>query len=290
MTIEADISFLKYFPTTVFKQLAEKWQKTSIELKPKNLLSDENRDQAVEFIESLTKAKFKQLTKLSEMLNISEVWWEIYQISKILPLSNLEKHDKNFTVQKYLPRDHTKVKGIFSILELSEHAIMIYIEFSSRTLDLRRTFRYIYFPTARKILVEPNELAIEVLNNEILPFITKEPNNLVKKPVRARIIKNLTKKTDESEEIIVLTDLTIKVSLETSGIEGLNKISIQGDDVIRGAETLEQRHEISLKFMNSGPWIGAGTKDFKLEIGKGIQIHQLEEFSLKKVATVLNQF
>jgi hypothetical protein len=217
------------------------------------------------------------------------VWWEIYQISKILPLNNLKKREKNFTVEKYLPENYTKVKGIFTTLELSEHAILIHVEFSSRSMDLRRTLRYVYFPTVKKILIEPKELAIEVLNNEVLPFITKEPKKLVNKPVRARVIKNLAKKTDESEDNIILTDLTIKISLETSGIEGLNQISIQGDDVIRGAETLEQRHEISLKFMNSGPWIGAGTKDFKIEIGKGIQIHQLEKISLKNIALVLNQ-
>ena len=40
--------------------------------------------------------------------------------------------------------------------------------------------------------------------------------------------------------------------------------------------------------MNSGPWIGAGTKDFSLEVGKGIQINRLEESSFQNLSTVLS--
>ncbi|MFX0211024.1 MAG: hypothetical protein ACFFDT_33910, partial [Candidatus Hodarchaeota archaeon] len=171
---------------------------------------------------------------------------------------------------------------------LSEHAILVLIEFSSRSALLRRMFRFIYLPFVRIILLEPQNLAIEVLNNEILPFVTNEPDNMKQKPVRARMIRSLTKIRDETKPSFALTHLKIKISLETSGIEGLHQITIQGDDILRGAETLEQRHEISLKFMNSGPWVGAGTKDFMIEVGKGLQILQLEETSLKNVATVLS--
>jgi len=290
LTSETKIGFLEHFPTTIFKQLIDKWQKTSIELQPKNLLSGKNLDQVIDITKNLSASKIKILTKLSETLNISEVWWDLYHITKIQPTSLLKKQKKEFSVTKYFENDQAKVKGIFTTLELSEQAIFIHIEFSARAAALRNNFRFIYFPTAKKILVEPKEQALDVLKNDILPLITKEPNKAIKKPVRAREIKNFTKKDEQSESAIVITNLTIKISLETSGIEGLSHISIHGDDVIRGAETLEQRHEISLKFMDSGPWTGAGTKDFKLEVGKGIQVHQLEKSSLKNLATVLNWF
>ena len=287
MTPGTEFDYLTHLPTHFFKNLINKWENNSVELKPNGLLSNENRDTTLKFVKNLKEAKLKQLKKLAEIFDVSGVWWKILQISKLKPLSQLKKHHKTFSVDKYLPEEHTKVKGIFSLKEISKLAILVLIEFSSRSTILRRKFRFIYFPSIKIILLEPKDLAIELLKNEILPFITEEPNNLTQKPIRARLIRSLTKIREKTEPFS-LTHLRIKISLETSGIEGLNQIIIQGDDVLRGAETLEQRHEISLKFMNSGPWVGAGTKDFTIEVGKGLQIHQLEEGSLKNVTTVLN--
>ncbi|MHA1969204.1 MAG: hypothetical protein ACW964_15570, partial [Candidatus Hodarchaeales archaeon] len=237
MSSEIDIAYLKHFPTLLFKQLIDKWKKTSIDLKPNNLLSDENLSQTEKIIKNLTAAKRRQLLKLSEAFNISDKWWDIYQVSKILPVPNLLSRKKSFSVEKYLEKNHEKIKGIFTPLKLSEHAILIFIEFSSRSALLKNDFRFIYFPTAKKVLVEQKDLAHDIFKDEILPFITKEPKNAAKKPIRARTIKSLTKQTEESNKGIILTDLTIRISLETSGIDGLDRITIKGNDVLRGAET-----------------------------------------------------
>ena len=288
MSTEAEFAYLAHLPTYFFKRLVNKWEDTSVEFKPNGLLSSENRETTMKVVKNMKELRIKQLRNLAEVLDISDVWWEIYQISKTKPLSHLQKRKKTFSVDKYLPKEYTKIKGIFSIKEISEHAILVLIEFSSRSMILKRTFRFVYLPSVKTILLEPKDLAMEVLQNEVLPFISKEPNKINQKLIRARSIRSLTKSRDEGEPSFPLTHLKIKISLETSGIEGLSQITIQGDDVLRGAETLEQRHEISLKFMNSGPWVGAGTKDFMLEVRKGIQIHQLEDESLKNIATVLS--
>ncbi|MFX0123607.1 MAG: hypothetical protein ACFFAE_08180 [Candidatus Hodarchaeota archaeon] len=288
MSIEVDFSYLSHLPTHYFKQLVNKWENTSIELEPNGLLSDENRETTMNLINNMKDSRIKQLKKLAAELDMSNVWWNIFQFSEKIPFSNLQKRQKTFSVEKYLPDEHSKVKGIFSIKNISEHAILLLVEFSSRSTALKRLFRFIYLPSAKTILMEPKELSTEILNNEILPFISKESDKITQKPVRARLIRNLTKDRDEVK--LSLTHLKIKISLETSGIEGLNEIIIKGDNVIRGAETLEQRHEISLKFMNSGPWIGAGTKDFSIEVGKGLQIHRLEESSFQNLSTVLSWF
>ncbi|UCG02052.1 MAG: hypothetical protein JSW11_20965 [Candidatus Heimdallarchaeota archaeon] len=288
MDIEAEYSFLSHLPTHYFKRLVDKWENTSIELEPNGLLSNENRETTMSFISNMKDSRLKQLKKLSEILDISDVWWEIYQFSEVIPFSHIKKRQKAFSVEKYLPEDHSKVKGIFSIKDISEHAILLLAEFSSRSTALKRLFRFIYLPSVKTILLEPKDLSTEILNNEILPFITAESDKITQKRVRARFVRDLTKDRDEGKLSLALTHLKIKISLETSGIEGLNQIIIQGDNVIRGAETLEQRHEISLRFMNSGPWIAAGTKDFSVEVGKGLQIHQLEESSFKNLSTVLS--
>jgi hypothetical protein len=228
------------------------------------------------------------LKKEASLLDISDVWWDAYQFSEKIPFSHLQKRKKSFGVEKYLPEDHTRVKGKFFIKDISEHAILLLVEFSSRSTALKQLFRFIYFPSVKTILMEPRKLSTEILMNEIVPFISGETNKITRKPIRAKLIRTLTKDHSAEEISLQLTHLKIKISLETSGIEGLNEIIIQGDNVIRGAETLEQRHEISLKFMNSGPWIGAGTKDFSVEVGKGLKIHQLEEHSLKNLSAVLS--
>ena len=116
------------------------------------------------------------------------------------------------------------------------------------------------------------------------------PDEVSSKPVRARLIKKLATSPYDPEHRLNILSLKIKISLETSGIEGLRHIIIEGENVIRGVETLEQRDEISLEFMQSGPWVGVGTNDFQLEIGKGIKIHQLESDSFKRLNTVLNWY
>lgn len=288
MSVEAEFQYLEHLPTLFFKRLIDKWEKTPVELHPNGLLSKENKETAIKLVTNMSVARQKTIQKLAEILNIEGLWWDIYHIPKIKPLSHLQNRKKSFNVDKYSKEASTKISGKFSQNELSEHAIFIYIEFSSRTVRLRRMFRFIYLPSAKKVLLEPQELGLEILQNEILPFISKEPNKVIRKPVRALLIKKLTKEYDDPEHSFILSHLKIKVSLETSGIEGLSQIIIKGDNVIRGAETLEQRHEISLKFMNSGPWIGAGTNDFTIEVGKGLQIHRMEEISLKNISNMLN--
>lgn len=288
MSIEADVSYLSHLPTHYFKRLIKKWENTSIELEPNNLLSDENREIIINLITKLKDSKLKLLKKEAALLDISNVWWDIYQFSEKIPFSDLQKRKKKFSVEKYLPEDHNKVKGIFSIKDISEHAILLLVEFSSRSVALKQLFRFIYFPLVKTILIEPKKLSTEILMNEILPFISRESDEISRRPIRAKFIRTLTKDHSAEDIYFQLTHLKIKISLETSGIEGLNQIIIQGDNVIRGAETLEQRHEVSLRFMNSGPWIAAGTKDFSVEVGKGLKIHQLEEHSLKNLSAILS--
>ncbi|MHA2225514.1 MAG: hypothetical protein ACXAC8_09940 [Candidatus Hodarchaeales archaeon] len=291
MDSEVEYSFLEYFPTDYFTRLVKKWENISIDLHPNGLLSKDNHEKIIELVQNMKISRIKQLKKLGMIFNISNVWWKVYQISKLKPLSLLKSRNKIFSVEQYVSKEITKIKGQFTIKELSENVFLIAIEFTSRSRFLRRSFRYLFLPSVKTILVEKRNLADEILQGEILPFITEDVKKIVQKPVRARTIKILTQKTSEDlEQPIFLTELRIKISLETSGIEGLNQIIIQGENVIRGTETLESRHEISMKFMNSGPWVGAGTKDFKFEVGKGLQIHRLEDSSLKSLATVLSWF
>ena len=288
--MDTDYSFLDEFPTFVFSNIVNKWKKTTISLTPNGLFSDENKSIVEPILAELAKSKMNQLSKLSMILQLTGTWWQVYQITKPKPLSQIRLRPIDVNLKNYLPNEETKIKAKFSLIDLCEHAILFAIDLSSRTRSLRDCIRFIFLPTINRILVEQKPLSSSLLKGEILPYLSTEPDEVSSKPIRARLIKKLATSPNDPEYRLNILFLKIRISLETSGIEGLQHIIIEGENVIRGVETLEQRHEISLQFMQSGPWVGVGTNDFQLEIGKGIKLHQLESDTFKRLNTVLNWY
>jgi hypothetical protein len=288
--MDTDYSFLDEFPTFVFSNMINKWKNTTINLTPNGLFSSENKSIVEPILEELSKSRMNQLVKLSLILQLTGNWWQVFQITKPKPLSQIRLRPKEVDIITYFPGEEAKVKGKFSLIDLCEHAILFAIDITSRTRSLRDCIRFIFLPTINRILVEQKPLSSSLLKGEILPYLSKEPDEVASKRIRARLIKKLATSTSDPEHRLNILSLKIKISLETSGIEGLQHIIIEGENVIRGVETLEQRHEISLQFLQSGPWVGIGTDDFQLEIGKGVKIHQLESESFKRLNTVLNWY
>ena len=127
MSTEAEYDYLTHLPTSLFKRLIDTWEKTSVELHPNGLLSKENRETTIKLVKNMTAARQKKIQKLAEMLNISDLWWDVYHIPKIRPLSHLQNRKKTSNVDKYSIETSTKISGKFSLNELSEHAIFIII-------------------------------------------------------------------------------------------------------------------------------------------------------------------
>ncbi|MHA1973525.1 MAG: hypothetical protein ACTSW1_11060 [Candidatus Hodarchaeales archaeon] len=288
MSTETNYIVLANIPVSLFERFMHQWKQTNFELKPGNLLSTANKDITENLIRGLPASKQRKLMKLARALDIKNIWWQPYQIQKIKSTSELLRSEKKISLDKYLEKDQVgKAKGLISSIELNEYAIFISLDFSSRVPNLRKQFRYLFFPSASIILTEQSELSQKLCESEIIRYLSKD-DKMTKKRIKARVIKQFTKGDDDKGPVIKLTHLKIKISLETSGIEGLSEIVVKGNDVIRGAETLKQRHEVSLGFMQSGPWVGAGTEGFTIEVGKGLQITNLDEKSLKNVAIVLS--
>jgi len=288
--MDTDYSFLDEFPTFVFSNMINKWKNTTINLTPNGLFSNENKSIIEPILAELTKSRLSQLSKLSMILQLTGTWWQVYQITKPKPLSQIRLRPVEIDIKKYLHDEETKIKAKFSLIDLCEHAILFVIDLTSRTRSLRDCIRFIFLPTINRILVEQKPLNSSLLKGEILPYLSTEPDEATSKPIRALLIKKLATSTNDPEHRLNILFLKIRISLETSGIEGLQHIIIEGENVIRGVETLEQRHEISLQFLQSGPWVGIGTNDFQLEIGKGVKMNQLESDSFKRLNTVLNWY
>jgi hypothetical protein len=288
--MDTDYSFLDEFPTYVFSNMINKWRRKTITLTPNGLFSNENKSIVEPILAELTKSRMNQLLKLSLILQLTGTWWQAYQITKPKPLSQIRLRPKLVSLTNYLPEEETKINAKFSLIDLCEHAILFVIDLTSRTSSLRDCIRFIFLPNISKILIEQKPISSTLLEGEILPYLTTNPEEVSSKPIRARLIKKLATSPNDPEHRLNILFLKIRISLETSGIEGLQHIIIEGENVIRGVETLEQRHEISLEFMQSGPWVGIGTTDFQLEIGKGIKLNQLESDSFKRLNTVLNWY
>ncbi len=288
--MDIDYSFLDQFPTYVFSELVSKWKNSPIELQANGIFSKENKETSIAILQELSPTRMKQLIKMASTLQLTNTWWQAYQLKEPRPLSEIRLRPKAIDINKYLPNVASKVKASFSLIDLCEHAILLIIEFSSRTRSLRDIFRFIYLPSIHKILIETKSISSDLLKGELVPYLCSAPDKISSKPIRARLVKQLAVSPDDPQHRLEISFLKIRISLETSGIEGLEHIILEGDNVIRGVETLEQRHEISLQFMQSGPWVGVGTKEFQLEIRKGIKIHQLEADTFKRLNTVLNWY
>ena len=286
--MDSDYSLLEQIPTYVFSELVSNWNNAPIELEANGIFSKENKEKTIAILQDLSANRLKQLFKLASNFELTTTWWQTYQFKEAKPLSEIRLRPKSVEVSRYLPDVASKITGKFTLIDLCEHAILLLIDFSSRTKSLREIFRFIYLPSIHKILIEPKSISTDLLNGELMPYLSSAPDSLSSKPVRARLIKQVAVSPDDPQHRLNISFLKIRISLETSGIEGLQHIIIEGDNVVRGVETLEQRHEISLQFMQSGPWIGVGTKEFQLEIGKGIKILHLEADAFKRLNTVLN--
>ena len=288
--MDTDYNQLENFPTFVFSQLINKWNNTNIELAPNGLFSEENREHSISLLKNLSANRVNKINKLADTLRFVSCWWDVYQFKDPKPVSQIRLRPKLIDIQNYVGEDSSKITAKFSIIDLCEHALLLVIEYTSRTRSLRETFRYIFLPSINKLMVEQNDMAVELLKGELITYLSSSPETLTIKPIRARLIKKLAISPDDPQHRLNISSLKIRISLETSGIEGLQHIIIEGENVIRGVETLEQRHEISLQFMQSGPWVGVGTSEFQIEIGKGVKIHQLEPNAFKRLNTVLNWY
>jgi hypothetical protein len=288
--MDTDYNHLEHFPTFVFSQLINKWKNTNIKLVPNGLFSEENKEISISFLKDLSVNRINKINRMADTLRFTSNWWDVYQFKDPKPVSQIRLRPKVIDTMNYVGKDSRKINAKFSVIDLCEHAILLVIEFSSRTKALREIFRYLFLPSINKLMVEQKNFATELLKGELITYLCSSPETLTKKPIRARLIKKLAVSPDDPQHRLNISSLKIRISLETSGIEGLQNIIIEGENVIRGVETLEQRHEISLQFMQSGPWVGVGTVEFQMEIGKGVKIHQLESNAFKRLNTVLNWY
>ena len=185
---------------------------------------------------------------------------------------NKEKANNYFILKGNTASDY------YHILVIDEF-YFITLECRSRSPSLRGEFRFIISKDSDYFFLEQKE-GIKEKFVEYLDYLSISMD-YVQERIKALLIRRIVK------EGHVLTNLKVKLTLETTGIEGLSLISIEGENVLRGLETLKDRQEKSLDFVVSGPWIGAGTKDFHLEVGKGLKLSSVSSTTLKAITKIV---
>jgi hypothetical protein len=126
---------------------------------------------------------------------------------------------------------------------------------------------------ANIILIESVDDGTKVFENYITP--TFGINNPQEIRINAMRIRKLAKNGSETP-----VKLTLLVNNQTAGVEGLETLTLVGENIIRGIQTLKDRQEVDLKAESIGPWIEIETDSIKLEMAKGLKIKNMKKEAL----------
>lgn len=278
MELFSNLDELRVIPIEIYKDLINSYipaSYTSSDFKP---FSTENLKKTKEILQNLKKTQISQLERLSKFFEVQEVWWDVFKVKsgKISIINHLKSNKEK--ANNYYVLKGKETSDYYHIMDIAEF-YFVTLECRSRSPSLRGEFRFIISKESDYFFLEKKKF----VKDKFIEFTEYLSVNLdyAQERIKALLIRRIVK------EGHVLTNLKVKLTLETTGIEGLSLISIEGENVLRGLETLKDRQEKSLDFVVSGPWIGAGTKDFHLEVAKGLKLSSVSLTTLQAISKIV---
>ena len=213
--------------------------------------------------------------KEAELLDFSS-YWQPYKIKSKNQTFD-EFNGKSWPVKKFV-KTNVKVRGILHVVQLFDDVWLFVCEIISKSTNIRQLYRFIILDQI--ILVEKDEEDINynIFEKYICSLLQfEEP-----KEIRVNVLRNrsLAKKG-------IPIRLTLLVNNQTAGVEGLEQITLTGDNVIRGIQTLNDRQEVDLKADSIGPWIEVETNELRYQMGKGIFVKSVSETAFKVIKSTL---
>jgi len=178
------------------------------------------------------------LRKLWRMISPKRIF-SSYLVIQSMPIALDTFSEAEFSARDYLHSGSISVRGRLHALALPESCILLVIEFSSRSPYYRRFYRYIVGPSF--FLVEENEGAMDLFQELLQPLLILfdfEPNQISSKQFK-RIFQG------------DFTVLEIELEVDESAVPGLSRISLTGDNLVRGVRTLRSRQEVDVMKMAS---------------------------------------
>ncbi|MHA2296154.1 MAG: hypothetical protein ACXAEU_14105 [Candidatus Hodarchaeales archaeon] len=223
----------------------------------------------LENFENLPASIIKEIRKVSTIVDLAGEWTPYKIISASIDLKRIESmNGSSFPVSKYVSAGKTKVTGLLHAHEILKGNYVVATEFKSRSALLRKTYRFLFLTKDNILLVEALEGGKEILDKFLLAKLALSPENLKQKRVNAMVIKRIARK-------FIPLRLTFLISIETAGVEGLTHITLEGDNVIRGIETLRSRQEYDLDPSNLGPWTAVETETVNVAVRKPIKVKKV---------------
>ena len=179
---------------------------------------------------------------------------------------------------KTFVKSTVRVRGRLNVTELSKNVLLVAPEVVSKSINIRKIFRIIIFEGYA--LVQDDEVSKKFLHEYIGPIFDLSEENFKEIRINAMKIRKLAQK-------IIPTKLTLLVNNQTAGVEGLEELTLTGQNVIRGIKTLKDRQEVDLKAESIGPWIELESEDLKFKMGKGIFLKNQNEKSFEIILETL---
>ncbi|MFW9995327.1 MAG: hypothetical protein ACFFD4_25040 [Candidatus Odinarchaeota archaeon] len=248
---------------------------------------EENAENARKFLvdnfETLLAVKIKELRRLVKIVDLAGEWLPYKLKFPLTDLKNIAKmNSKSFPVSEFTGSSKTKVSGTFHVYEILDEIYVIAAEFKSRSALLRKTYRYLILAKEGILLAEALKGTKEILEKLLLPKLGLSSDNIKERNVNAMIVKKVARK-------FIPQRLTFLISIETAGVDGLTSISLEGDNVKRGLETLKSRQEFDLDPSNLGPWTAVETETVNVAVRKPVRVKRSQRY-LELVQTLIVAF
>ncbi|MFX1512338.1 MAG: hypothetical protein ACFFCQ_07115 [Promethearchaeota archaeon] len=237
-------------------------------------------DKRKEFI-----SKLLQSFNTRNLVDIRRLSWLTSLNSPFLPYLIQAEHEPNFldlnggTFQAadFLEQHRIHVSGYIQSFKLTDESILITIEFRSRSPYYRSIYRGIGLPKRKVMLIENKDLAMDLFDTLIMPNLYAD---LKKIPITARMVRKVAY-TLEAES------LQFEISTQTSGVRGLRSITLHGENVLQGIESVKSRHELEFFFDELGPWTSVSTQFFAITIQRGIDLLKISSDGFEMLGGIL---
>ena len=198
--------------------------------------------------------------------------WTLYWLPFQIPLKEkwkdllLALNGSSWPVKNFL-KSNVRARGVFHVREVFENVLLIAPEVISRSATTRGIFRILIFNNIALIQDEDDHVSKAIFLEYLIPILEVNDSDIKEIRINAMRIRGLARK-------IIPTKLTLLVNNQTAGVDGLEQITLSGQNIIRGIQTLKDRQEVDLKADSIGPWIDIETNSLRFTMGKGIFIKE----------------
>jgi hypothetical protein len=205
-------------------------------------------------------------------------YWKPFHVTIESNITFPDLHGKVWPVKNYI-KTNVRVRGMLHVKQLFKDIWLICAEVVSKSTNIRGFFRFIILENL--ILVENDEEGINftIFQEYLCPLL--KINKVKEIRVNAMRIRSLAKKGTP-------TRLTLLVNNQTAGVDGLDRITLTGENIVRGIQTLQDRQEVDLKADSVGPWIEVETKELEYRMGKGVFVKETSTTTFEMIKATLS--